>query len=305
MTRVLHLLDQPEGYGDALTLQLSMQVAEAESNATDERHAWLLLGGQPMRDAADAAGLDRSSYRVLPMPRGLRRLPFAARPIKQLLSRADRVECWTVGAASLATKIGCNHAVPRFGQATLCSFAKRIIDSAAQAPSPDTPTRAELRQQWGVDEHAIVVALLADRPERIDGREMLLAGTFAYETLTAAKAQRNDVRLLCHPMMRRRLEATVLAELLHYPERIMQDANLLTPWRVLHACDIALAPDPLSAGLSMLWADALGLPVIAPQEPRLAALAELDHLIVCQSSAAKHMAYPLAETHFASNTIVG
>lgn len=292
MKRVLHLLDDADGTGEPLALRLSLDTALR--GAPDERHAWLLLGGEAIRDAARGIGLDDHKVRLLPRPTGLGQwLPGACRRYAGLMGDADRVVCWTQGAAELAGRLGVGQAEPRFGQATLCGFAKGVIEGGLDDARDQSPGRAELRRRWGVDERVIVVALLADRPRRVNGRAALMCMAFAYEALTAARAECSDIRLLCHPWLARREEACELAELLQYPQLVMQDAQVLTPWRVLQGCDLALAPAPIHAGLSMLWADAMGVPVIAPGVPSLPAMDTLEHLMPATSGQAKRLADPM------------
>jgi len=309
MTRVLHLLDEPAGESAALALRLSADAARC-GGLEHEQHAWLLVGGESIRDAARSAGIDPARTRLMPRPEGVRRcVPGSMRAMKAVMDRADRIECWTVGGAALAARLGCEHAVPRFGQATLCGFAKRIIaqtlkdagrSRAGSGTGGDSEhssdrTREAIRRSWGVDDGTFVVALLADQPARVDAREAFMSVAFAFEALAAAKVERGDVRLLCHPSALRRVDANGLAELLKQPQLVLQDPRALSPWAALPGCDFALAPDPMHAGLSILWADALGVPVIAPPEARLEMLGELARVQPCQSGAAKHLAHPLTQ----------
>ncbi len=293
--RVLNLIDQPGAVGETVVMRLSLGAADAGPQGED--HAWLLLGGEPMRDAAQSAGIDPARVRLMPVPNGVRRtFPGANRRLTAILNQADRVDCWTQGAAELATRLGCSHAIPRFGQATLCRFAKQLIIAS---PSD----RAALRDRWHANDDTIIVALLADRPDRVDARGAFLATAFTFETLAAAGAERGDIRLLCHPLTRRRVEGDTLGELLGQPQLVLQDPAALCPWRTLPACDLAIAPDPTHAGLSILWADALGVPVVAPPEPRLDLLGELEHVHPASSNAAKHLAHRMTEWAFGHSSI--
>ena len=314
--RVLNLIDQPGAVGETVVMRLSLGAANA--GPQDEDHAWLLLGGEPMRDAAQSAGIDPARVRLMPVPNGVRWVvPGANRRLMALLDQADRIDCWTQGAAELATRLGCSHAIPRFGQATLCRSAKQLIDEASHhsPPSREVPEevaessiaspgdRAALRDRWHATDDTIIVALLADRPDRVDAREAFLATAFTFETLAAAKAEHGGIRLLCHPLTRRRVEGDTLGELLGQPQLVLQDPAVLCPWRTLPACDLALAPDPTHAGLSILWADALGVPIIAPPEPRLDLLGELEHMRPTSSNVAKHLAYRMTEWAFGHSSI--
>jgi len=292
MMRTLHLLDQPGETGQTPTLKLSVDTACATAG-DQNKHAWLLIGGQPIYDAARAVGLDDSRVRLEPRPEGVRRfLPGAMRRIKRVLEQADRVVCWTEGATQIAASLSCAHAKPAYSEVGINPTTKRVIDRAAEAlDNKDTSMREALRQRWGVGPDTFVMALLADRPEQVDAREPLLAMAFTYEMLRSCKAQRRDVRLLCHPASRRRLDAAELAELLGFPAMLLQEAELLEPWYALRGCDIAIAPCPDLAPLSLMWASAMGLPILASAVPKLPGLDGLKSVRMTQGPAGKHLAH--------------
>jgi|GEM_PF-2262676 len=296
MTRVLHLIDQGASVGPAPVLRLTADFARFES-APEDQHAWLLLGGQPIHDSALAAGIEPNRMRILPLPRGFRRLvPGADRALREVLLSADRLMCWTPFAMQVAAEVGCDRAEPRFGQATLCAYAHQLIDRAApEAFDAVEVSRAELRDQWGATERTRVIALLADQPEQVDVQRALLAAAFTHEALTAHEGWKIDVQLICHPRTAGLRSATELCSLMHVPQIIQQDARTIEPWSVLYGCDLAVAPDPLHAGLSILWAHAAGLPVIASPQPRLPHMVELDRLTIAQTDQAKHLAHLLTQ----------
>lgn len=298
MTRTLHVIDQPTEVGEALILRLSVDSArdDARHNA-DAKHAWLLIGGEAIRDAAYAAGLDDSDFCLVPRPAGLHLLfPQANRQARERMGRARRVVCWTEGAAEIASLLGCAKVTRRCEQATLCSFAKRLIDAA----SDNTATiashqRAPLRERWAVNEDSLVVALLSDHFDSVDSSAALLAMVFTHEVLRAGQSERSDVRLLCHPHAKRRIDAATLSEQLHFPDLLVQDAGLSAPWSVLAGCDVALAPDPGAAGLSLLWANAMGVPIVAPVDGRQPGLSELQQVVASRSCSPKHLAHTLTQ----------
>lgn len=290
--RVLNLLDQPEGTGRVLTLKLSADLAKQEQAGADVQHAWLLIGGEPIREAAFAAGLPASRIRLFPMSAGVRSLvPRSLGSVKRLLDQADRVDCWTVGAARLASSLGCSNGQPRFGQATLSPPARHAVRPSAQALIANKPAvRRAARERWGVPEEAVMIGLLADVPERVDTRDVLLASLFAHETFTASDPPCRDLRMVCHPSGLGRISAVELAELLESSHKLVQDAALLEPWSSLLGLDLVIAPDPMLAPLSLVWAQALGLPIIAPPAPRLIGFDAIDGLNPIPSSAPRHLA---------------
>ena len=291
MTRTLHVIDQSGPAAQTPALRLSIDIAR--QGPAGDLHAWLLVGGEPMMHAAHALGLDETQYQLVQPQRGLQAvLPGATRSIARRMDEADRVECWTQGAAELAALVGCAHATPRYAQLTDLTLARGVIEACAAArPAMQAQQQRDaIRQRWGVGPQQIVMALLADRPDRVDAREPILAMAFTFEMMRTCKSERADVRLLCHPLARRRYDGVQLAELMTFPDMLLQDPALSEPWRILQACDIALAPEPEHAPLSILWASALGLTVVAAATPTMPALGGLPNVLLAESGVGKHMA---------------
>lgn len=267
MSRTLHIIDQVDEVAPATVLRLSVDAARYESNQKDDQHAWLLVGGEAMRDAARALGLREDQYQLIPRPTGLHKLlPQALARPRQLLQQAHRAVCWTESASEFASLLGCAHVVRRVNDATRCPLAEHLIQQAHQGGSIPPVDREALRQQWGVEPDTLVIALLGDRLQELDASDAVMTMALTYEALRAAQPERADVRLLCHPLAKRRDEASVFSELLHFEHLLIQDERVLEPWSVLPACDLALAPVPDEAGLSILWAQAFGVPVVMPGE---------------------------------------
>ena len=300
MTRTLHIIDQPGDIAEAAVLRFSVDAARVETQSGNERHAWLLFGGEATRDAARAVGLRDEQACLYPMPQGLRkRLSAALAKPRQLLDQAQRVVCWTEGSAQIASLIGCAHAVRRVHDAKLSRSAQRIISQVSRdSPASSSADRAKLRERWGVDAGTRVIALIGDRFDRIDTSDAMMTIALTQEALRATLPDRADVRLLCHPLAKRRPEASELSELLSFDCHLIQDEAVAMPWSVLAACDAALCPQPEEAGLSLLWAEAMGVPVLAPSAKRLPLLSELCHVTPTRSPKPSDMADAL--THWAS-----
>ena len=296
MTRVLHVIDQPGQVPEAAVLKLSVDSVRLEAASNPDQHAWLLFGGQAMRDAAHVVGLRDGQFLLLPKPVGVYRwLSAALAKPKELMDQAHRVVCWTSGAAQIASRFGCAHVVRRVDDASLSPFARRIIAKAnADLAASQTVLRDRLRGQWDAEEQTFVVALLGDRFDAVDALVALIAVISAHESLVASQPDCAEVRLLCHPLAKRRADAARLGELLSFDRIMVQDAQVAMPWSVLPGCDIALTPNPSEAGLSILWAQAAGVPVLVPGDRRLAMLDELEHRVAARSSAPKDLADALA-----------
>lgn len=265
MSRTLHVIDQAGEVAPATVLRLSVDEARYGSQGSGDQHAWLLIGAEPMRDAAKAAGLCDRQYQLIARPTGLhKRLPHALAKPRQLAQQAQRVLCWTEGASEVVSRFDCAHVVRRINDATRCPLAERLIGQAHRDLATQPGEREALRQQWGVEPGTVVVALLSDRLDQLDAGAAVMTMVLTCEALRAGRPEHADVRLLCHPLAKRRDEASVFSELLHVQHLMIQDARTLTPWSVIPGCDLALAPVPSEAGLSILWAIAMGIPVVTP-----------------------------------------
>ena len=291
MSRTLHIIDQPAEVAEAAVLRLSVDTARLEQQSTPGQHAWLLFGGEATRTAAQAVGLHEGQYRLLPRPAGLHKLlPAALAKPRQLINEAHRVVCWTEGATQITSLLGCAHVARRVEDAKLCDFAKAVIGCALNTPDHDATERDTLRERWGIEEDTTIVALLGDRFDRTDASAAMMTIALTHEALRASQPDCADVRLLCHPMTWRRTDASELSALLSIDHRLIQDEVIAMPWSVLHACDMALAPTPGEAGLSILWAEGMGLSVITPSDAQLPMLAGMQQRIAARSSKPRDLA---------------
>lgn len=285
MSRTLHVIDQPGEIVEAAVLRLSVDAAQQATDGQATQHAWLLFGGEATRDAAYAVGLNEQQFSLLPKPVGVHKLlPPALAVPKRLVNSAHRVVCWTEGAAQIISLLGCSHVVRRVEHATLGPFAKGLIDRSEVLRDAKNNDRGPHRERWGVAEDTTVIALIGDRFDHIDASAAMMMIALTHEALNAVQPERADVRLLCHPLTHQRAEATSFSSLLSIDHHLIQDEAVALPWSVLNACDAALAPMPSDSGLSILWAEAMGRPFIAPSDPRRPMLDELQHRIPARSS---------------------
>jgi len=234
-------------------------------------------------------------------------LPAALAKPRQLLAQAHRVVCWTQGASQIASLVGCAHAKRQVHHATLCPLAQHIIAQAHQAADKPAPIdRDTLRKQWGVEQDTTVVALIGDRFDQINASAAMMTIALTHEALRATQPDRADVRLLCHPLVKGRADAAELCRLLSVDHLLIQDEAVALPWSVLHACDVALAALPQEAGLSMLWAQAMGVPIIATKDHRLPMLEALPQTVPARSRKPRDLADALTRwaTH-QSQTVLG
>lgn len=312
MPQILHVIDQPGELGRALELKLSFDWSRREqaqtqdpdldnndnngSNISDDTtHAWLLLGGEAALTAAKAAGIPRERITLHARPRPMR-IPGAMRGLRRVLRQADRLICWTPGAAELVQQSACGKFESMLQQKTLSPLSRALIQPIALTMRERwDAARSAARGRWAVPDSATAAMLPADWPERVDVRGAVLAAAFVRETLDAADSPYRDLRLIAHPDAMGRMTASELARLLEVPDLLIQDAGALTPWLTLPGCDLVLSPQPRHAGLSLAWAEAFGLPIIAAPEPTMPLLAELDQLRLAKSRQAKHLSLAITD----------
>ena len=311
MSRVLHVFDQPGQTPHALLLRMSLDVSRRGASDANDKHAWLLIGGEPLLDAAVSVGIARARCRLVARPRGLRRVRLGRSPeIVRLLGEADRVVCWGKHAAELIRGFGFDGEVAMHDPAGVDRLAGECIDpSGVQLPADELaaggPDREAMRASWGAVPESVVVALLADEPGQMDAVAATMTAGLTCEALSAAGATCCDIRVLCHPAAKARLEANALADLLQVPNLLVHDSRLLTPWRCLTGCDLAMAPAPKHAPLSIRWATAMGLRVVVPQAYEPAPGVAAEALISARSHEPKRLAHALTQWVLAEAATAG
>lgn len=140
----------------------------------------------------------------------------------------------------------------------------RLLQPRVEPSRLDAAQRQLIRRSWGLEsERAKVIALLSDPPQVADTLDAIMAVGLAEESLAATGPGAPQLRLLVHPQQHHRLRAQRMMDRFGVGHCLIQDARLATPWRVLPACDAALALGPSGGGLSLRWALAAGLPVVA------------------------------------------
>lgn len=294
--RVLHLIDGHSPQASATTLAM---LADAQDRLKDCEQSIVLLGGEALGHAARHAGIRRARRIAVPFGRApLGWLAMHARIRRGDLANVDVIHCWSLGAFTLATTLFCR--TPRLltlttipdkreihwlaaacreagaGVAILTTSAtirREAISGGVPEPAVhvlrpsidmarmDHHGRDARRQSWELsDPNAAVVALLSDPPRAADAMSAALAVSLA---ITAAGNAGRRIHLLVHPDQRNRVRAATRFVPLGRHDAVIADHDAACPWRTLPACDVALAMGDAGAGLSMLWAMAAGVPIIA------------------------------------------
>jgi hypothetical protein len=243
----------------------------------------------------------------------------------------DLVHCWSIGALSLASLMF--RATPRvltltadprgYGVRWLRSIARssprglaflpisaairrslltcgvpeplvHILRPSIDLGRPRGSDRAALRREWGVTHPKTrIVALACDPPAAGDCLPAMLAVSLA---ASAQRADGYDLRLLVHPGQRHRRRAQNMMIHLGQPQRLLLDERLAQPWEVLPGCDMVLALGPGAGGLSLLWAMAASLPIVAEATDAVSALVEDHHsALLARPDDAKALAYRITQ----------
>lgn len=143
--------------------------------------------------------------------------------------------------------------------------------------------RAAIRRRWGLEGDAErntkVVALLSDPPAAGDADVAAMAVGLTRQSLIGVGRDDLHPALLLMPDQHRRPRAQRMLDDLGNPVRVIQDAELAAPWRVLAGCDAAMALN----GSNRAWALAAGCPVVTTSTHQPRDLAhELQALLIGQ-----------------------
>jgi len=285
MTPPLHLIDQASPQATPATLSLIARTGEPA----------LLLGSTPLMRDAHAAGLTHAT--AVSVPAGSARLGvWALRRALRDVDRGRELHVWSLGCLAAIHRLGRRSStvahlltpptlaelrqLRRLDRPTLryrvvgsllrdrliaAGFTPERIElqalpTPAEAESQLQSDRAALRIRWGVGDDLPVVTLLSDPPTAANAQPMMIA-----LNLLAIAADR-PLRMLVHPEQAGRPRTQTLLDRYGQPDRFIQDAGLAAPWSVLRGCDaVMLAEQP--APLSVRYAVAAGLPIVAPDLP--------------------------------------
>ncbi|MFP4145914.1 MAG: hypothetical protein ACLFV3_12320 [Phycisphaeraceae bacterium] len=317
----LHLIDAASPQACPTTLALLAD--------QPDRGPVLLLGGQPLARAADAAGLRDVARVGMPGGQPLLNLPALARQMRQA-EPFDHVDAWSPASFAaagllrprcprrltltqplapkpltrLARQIGRARAAARLRALTETIAADLLAAglpaSAIETADPrlnlarlDGVSREDLRSRWNVADATRVVALLSDPADSADAAEGAMAAALVREALRGA-GREADLALLVHPAQHRRPRAERRNEQQDRPIRILQEPGLASPWSVLAGCDAAICPDPRRSRLGLLWALAAGCPVVAVDTPETRGwLGERGAALLALSDRSKALAHQL------------
>ena len=139
-------------------------------------------------------------------------------------------------------------------------------------PARLSRNRAQVRQQWNIDEQVTAVALLSEPAPAADALQAILAAGQVLEMQHSQGRSDFAMRLIVHPRQCRRALAHKTVAAFGTPAFLVQDRRIAAPWSVLGACDAALALG--RGGGAALWAMVAGVPLIAEPDASVAAYAQ-------------------------------
>ena len=306
--RILHLIDAASPQASSTTLAL---LNESLRDPGQHEQVLLLLGGRTLQQQAADAGIERAYHLGVPQGRAYLGWPAVARAV-QRLGPFDLFHCWSIGTLSLAALR--YRSTPRV--ATITSMPSRravhwlrvqdqvggaqtiylpisntisrelrsggLKESTVHALRPgldfamvDGNARAALRQRWGIaGDDVRVISLLCDPPTAADALGPMMATCLAADSIVAGVP---ELRLLVHVDQVHRRRAHRIFAWIGRGDRMLFDRQLSCPWRVLPGCDYVLAAGPAAGGLSLLWAMAANVPIVAEARYAISEIVEDRH----------------------------
>lgn len=273
MTRVLHLLTASAARG-GYDAELPALVSDVIRHEPGEHHT-LLLGGEPLRAAANDAELHPTTL----LPDTLRSVPgmlLMPQRIGRLLKQCDRVDAWTPRAAQVARMAGAPAVQPRFRPGGLTRLARQVADPGRLDPD----RRAALRHNWGLSEHDHAVALIGSGTARGDTCVAALAAVMVHGVLRQRDRGPGRAVLLCHPEQWHRRQAQAMLDQADLTGLLIQEPRLTAPWAVFPGCDAAATTADETPTLFHHWAQQAGLALCTTPTGRARELAQaiLEHI---------------------------
>jgi len=322
----LHLIDADSSQACPAVLALMNETFNASRGSGDRV---LLLGGDPLRRSAEAAGITDPDHLAVPFGKA----PLDLFSLKRWLRNRpayDRVCCGSIGALHAAAR----QMPDVYLQLTLAhtptakelrrlhrladrnslrintptqTLRDRLVTAGLSPKAIDvTPTkvnrgwikpgkREALRAQWQIDSpRRQVVALLSDHPGMVSAIDAAALTCLTRGTRTDGAGDPAGLTLLVHPDQTNRLRSQDFLAAQDGRHRVVHEPRLTQPWNVLPGCDAALALGPDAGGVSLFWAFEAGTPIIAPPHgPAKELTTGKGPVLLSRSSAHKDLAYEL------------
>jgi hypothetical protein len=306
----LHLIDADSSQACPAVMSA---IRRSMADGCGDDRLLLLFGGRPLVDLAHRAGIEQVHPIQTPIG-GVYLAHRKIKGWLETQPGFDRVHCWSIDALDASARAFVDTpihlSVVHTPRATKLNHLKRIVlnrrddrvrvhtstatlrgqlnsvgvtsdvDPSLTDISEGSPAHAlsktDLRGQWhaGGSNHR-VVALLSDHPSLADAVDAASIVCLAGASLVDGHGQPQTITLLMHPDQRHRRRAQYFLADQSDGHRVIQDARAVEPWLVLPGCDAVLAIGPDAGGLSLGWALASGIPVVAAPTPAPGFIPEL------------------------------
>lgn len=307
--RVLHLFDA----GDTCVPHTRLALLAASlGRLPGVEQDVCLMGNRMLFDAAAAVGID-ARWRI-GVPGGHAALGYFAVRAQLKVKSYDLVHCWSttpMGPAMLAMLLSPSQ--PRVVTAahlpTSCEadltrlligekrsrmtilatsstirrefLTRGVSTDAVHVLRPgvdmglvDHAQRDALRKAWDIPQEGKVVALVSDPVASTDCVAAHMAVGLADEL---SRRDGQPLFLVVHGRQFNRAQAMHAGYELGRSELIIVDDRVACPWRVLPACDLALAMGPQAGGLGLVWAMTAGVPIIGEATYAVSEIVEDHH----------------------------
>ena len=320
--RILHLIDAASPQASSTTLALLDQSLGRLGHI--DQHA-LLLGGTPLGQAAQRAGITNAIYAGVPFGQAVLGIP-TLRKYTQSLGPFDLIHCWSIGALTAASLVfrktpkaltltvtpppASIHWLRILAKETtgktlflpisstirgallgggLPESTVHVLRPAIDMGKVDHNHRDALRKAWGAQsDDTKLIALLTDPPHQADALAANIALGMADDS---AATDGLTLRMVIHPDQPNRLRVQNRMRGLGKSNRVIQEPRLDQPWQVLPGCDLALTLGPNAGGMSLLWAMAANVPIIGEATYAVSEIIEDRHsALLAKPGSMKHIA---------------
>lgn len=281
----LHLVEHASRLGGLPGLAaIADRVADLRAKHQD-RHTVVLVGGDPARQDAQAAGLDAV---IEPGPHGrLGRLRPVWRSVcARLDTPAQRIVVYDDETADRLRARKPKQPVE------LLELAPTPEDLDLQRIERAADAAQALRAVAGAAPASPLVGLAGDHPLYVDAFDPAMVMGLCCMA-HHPQADPLDARMLVHPLQRRRRLADRLSEGVGRPGRMLQHPAAAAPWIAFPACDALILRQPCT--LAWPWAEASGVPLVSAPSPQAhAAKARGANVRIVQADTPRLVAHALS-----------
>lgn len=140
--------------------------------------------------------------------------------------------------------------------------------------------RDRLRESWSIDESTRMIALLGDPVTEVDSMDVGMALILIHDAMLDQPDPAKHIERVCllvHPDFRHRIPAKSMVDQYLGRKDVIVEPQLSEPWKILPGCDIAINMECGGGGLSLLWAMAANVPIVAEASYAISEIVEDRH----------------------------